>query len=191
MRTKDRSRRRSYIDLLRDESFNEFKQRALHRLSHAENCQIDMSDPAQPAAKLHRLLSSTIDEGESHTAVLVGPPGSRKSAITEAVIQRLRNAKRRESGLKQIAANKSENTADKHKLEVIEQDQRQASNFFVIKLDGRVQINSKQAMMEISRQVAVNIDDELNNDTVSGKSIFSGSTRIADASGLNHVKQFY
>ena len=68
--------------------------------------------------------------GESNSVLLLGGPGSAKSAIVAAALDQLR------------------------------QEHRENGNFYTIRLDGQVQTDDKIALREIARQLALEMNVE-------------------------------
>ena len=75
-------------------------------------------------------MTRTID-GESNTILLLGAPGSGKSAIVDTALQRLKEA------------------------------HPDPGSFYTIRLDGKIQLDDKVALREIARQLAVEMNVEM------------------------------
>ena len=70
-------------------------------------------------------------QGESNTVLLLGAPGSSKSVIVETALKKLRN------------------------------EYKDPGGFYTIRLDGEVQVDDKIALREIARQLALEMNVEM------------------------------
>lgn len=91
---------------------------------------------------LHTLISQTIKAGESNSLLLLGGPGSGKNLLIDTVLGKL-------SSEAKSARNVQEEPEHGHS----DVDEEAVEDYHVIRLDGRLQTDDKQALKEIWRQL--------------------------------------
>ena len=76
-------------------------------------------------------MDKAVQQGESNTLLLLGAPGSSKSAIVNTALNRLREM------------------------------YKDRGSYYTIRLDGQVQLDDKIALREIARQLALEMNIEM------------------------------